>query len=327
MNWRTILYPPGGVDPGEITRLRDAGDARSLVRMLSHPDPGVQDRAAAALATLGPRAQDPLLSALGSSRPQVRMGAAEALAPTPDPRVGDALARLMAGDPVDEVRWAAAVAVGEHGDARLIPHLVQALHDPDRMVRYGAAGALLRLGWTPADGRERTDLRIALQQWDRVPEEGAAAVDALTRVLGDRNPGIRAHAVEALGQTAQGDVAGACNRALGDPESRVRWQATLAFPRCGIPLTHLPLGISRRPKTGKNPAVAVFLNFFFPGLGYNYLGAWWGLICFQIISTFVVLLSLAIGPAIPTVLQYSVASLIALQTYLAVRTMPREDPM
>jgi HEAT repeat protein len=327
MNWRTILYPLGKVDPGEITRLREAGDTRGLVRLLSHPDPGVQDRAAVALSTLGSAACDPLLSALGSSRPLVRMGAAEALASIPDPRSGDALARLLGGDPVDEVRWAAAVAIGQHGDPRLIPPLVRALHDPDRMVRYGAAGALDRLGWTPADGRERTDLRIALQQWDRVPDEGEAAVDPLTRMLGDKNPGIRAHAVEALGRTARGDVSGACNRALGDPESQVRWQATLSFPRCGIPLTHLPLGISRRPKTGKNPAVAVFLNFFFPGLGYNYLGAWWGLICFQTISTFVVLLSLAIGPAIPTVIQYSLATLIALQTYLAVRTMPREDPM
>jgi len=327
MTWRTILYPFGKGDPHEITRLRDAGNARGLVRLLSHPDPAVQDRAAAALATMGSRARDPLLSALGSTSPQVRMGAAEALAPIPDPRVGDALAHLLAGDPVDEVRWTAAVAVGEHGDSRLIPPLVRSLHDPDRMVRYGAAGALLRLGWTPSDGRERTDLRIALQQWDLIPDEGGEAVEALTRVLGDRTPGIRARAVEALGRTARGDVSGACNQALGDPDSRVRWQATLSFPRCGVPLTQLPLGISRRPKTGKHPAVAVFLNLFFPGLGYNYLGAWWGLICFQTISTIVVLLSLAIGPAIPTVLQYSVSSLIALQTYLAVRTMPREDPM
>jgi len=327
MSWRTILYPFQRMDSGEITGLRDAGDARGLVELLSHPDPRVQDQAAGALATLGPRALDPLLSAIRSSRPQVRIGAAEALVPIPDPRAGDALARLVAGDPVDEVRWAAAVAIGEHGDSRLIPPLVQALHDPDKLVRYGAAGALLRLGWTPAGGQERTDLRIALQDWDHAPAEGAEAVNPLTRVLGDRDPGIRAHAVEALGRTAHGDAAGACDRALGDPESRVRWQATLAFPRCGVPLAHLPLGISRRPKTGKNPAVAVFLNFFFPGLGYNYLGAWWGLICFQTIVTIVVLLSLAIGPALPTVLQYSVATLIALQTWLAVRTMPREDPM
>jgi HEAT repeat protein len=327
MSWRTILYPLWKVDPGEIAALREAGDARGLVHLLSHPDPGVQDLAAGALATVGPVALDPLLSALGSSRPQVRMGAAEALAPIRDPRAGDALARLVVADPVNEVRWAAAVALGEHGDSRLVPALFPALHDPDKYVRSGAAGALLRIGWTPAHGEERADLHIALQEWDCVSAEGAAAAKPLTRVLGDRDPGIRVRAVEALGRTGHGDAAGACNLALGDPESRVRWQATLAFPRCGVPLSHLPLGISRRPKTGKNPAVAVFLNFFFPGLGYNYLGAWWGLICFQTIATIVVLLSLAIGPVIPTVLQYSVATLIALQTWLAVRTLPREDPM
>ncbi|MDD1653106.1 MAG: HEAT repeat domain-containing protein [Methanomicrobiales archaeon] len=327
MTWRSILYPLLTVEDGKIAALREAGDTRGLVHLLSHPDPRVQDRAGAALATLGPAALDPLLSALRSPRPHVRMGAAEGLAPIRDPRAGDALARLACADPVNEVRWAAAVALGEHGDPRQIPVLVRTLHDPDRYVRSGAAGSLRRLGWIPTSGGERADLAIALQEWDRAAEEGAAAVEPLTRVLSDRNPAIRARAVDALGRTGHGDASGACNRALGDPVSRVRWQATLAFPRCGVPLTHLPLGITRRPKTGKHPAVAVFLNFFFPGLGYNYLGAWWGLICFQTISTVVVLLSLAIGPALPTVLQYSVSTLIALQTWLAVRTLPREDPM
>jgi hypothetical protein len=234
---------------------------------------------------------------------------------------------MVTADPVDEVRWAAAVALGEHGDPQRIPALVRALHDPDKYVRSGAAGALLHLGWTPVTGEERADLHIALQEWDRVPADAAAAVNPLTRVLADRDPGIRVQAVETLGRTGLGDAAGACNQALGDRESRVRWQATLAFPRCGVPLMHLPLGISRRPKTGKHPAVAVFLNLFFPGLGYNYLGAWWGLICFQTVVTIVVLLSLAIGPVLPTVLQYSVSTLFALQTWLAVRTLPREDPM
>ena len=327
MRWGTLLSPFRRVKSGEIASLRGAGDAKTLVRLLSHPDFGVQDQAAAALATLGRSALAPLLSALRSPRPPVRIGAAEALAAQQDPRAGDALAGLLAGDPADEVRWAAAVALGERGDPGGIPPLVCALRDPDKYVRLGAAGALGRLGWEPVQGEDRADLHIARQEWDRVSAEGEAAVGPLTRVLGDRDTEIRAKAVDALGLTGHGSAAGACNRALGDPESRVRWQATLAFPRCGGPLMHLPLGISRRPKTGKVPAVAVFLNFFFPGLGYNYLGAWWGLICFQIIVTFVVLLSLAIGPVLPTMLQYSISTLIALQTWLATRTLPREDPM
>jgi len=327
MRWGTLLSPFRRVKSGEIASLRGAGDAKTLVRLLSHPDFGVQDQAAAALATLGPSALAPLLSALRSPRPPVRIGAAEALAAQQDPRAGDALAGLLAGDPADEVRWAAAVALGERGDPGGIPPLVCALRDPDKYVRLGAAGALGRLGWEPVQGEDRADLHIARQEWDRIPAEGAEAVGPLSRLLEDRDPQIRARAVDALGLTGHGGASGACNRALADPESRVRWQATLAFPRCGGPLMHLPLGISRRPKTGKVPAVAIFLNFFFPGLGYNYLGAWWGLICFQIIVTFVVLLSLAIGPVLPTMLQYSISTLIALQTWLATRTLPREDPM
>jgi HEAT repeat protein len=145
MNWRTILYPLGKVDPGEITRLREAGDTRGLVRLLSHPDPGVQDRAAVALSTLGSAACDPLLSALGSSRPLVRMGAAEALASIPDPRSGDALARLLGGDPVDEVRWAAAVAIGPL--VRAVEVGDQVLFEPEERAEVelrGLAYVLLR---------------------------------------------------------------------------------------------------------------------------------------------------------------------------------------
>ena len=35
-------------------------------------------------------------------------------------------------------------------------------------------------------------------------------------------------------------------------------------------------------ESGHNPVIAGFLNFLLPGMGYGYLGKWWGLLIFQI---------------------------------------------
>ena len=49
-----------------------------------------------------------------------------------------------------------------------------------------------------------------------------------------------------------------------------------------IKMMHLPRGLSRRPQMTNNPLIAGFLNFMLPGLGYGYLGKWWGVMIFQI---------------------------------------------
>lgn len=69
---------------------------------------------------------------------------------------------------------------------------------------------------------------------------------------------------------------------LADSNSEVRWQAVLAAPRCGIDPLFIPRGISRRPRTAKNPFIAAIMNFLLPGLGYGYIGKWWGIMIFQI---------------------------------------------
>jgi hypothetical protein len=37
-----------------------------------------------------------------------------------------------------------------------------------------------------------------------------------------------------------------------------------------------------RPRIRKNPLIAAFLNIVLPGMGYFYLGRWWGIVVFQI---------------------------------------------
>ena len=42
------------------------------------------------------------------------------------------------------------------------------------------------------------------------------------------------------------------------------------------------------PRLRKNPLIAGFLNFMLPGLGYGYLGKWWGIMIFQVDITLTV---------------------------------------
>jgi len=73
----------------------------------------------------------------------------------------------------------------------------------------------------------------------------------------------------------------ALSRLLADPSDDVRWEALLASTRCGYPLLSIPRIMTLRPGKRKNPYIAALLNFCIPGMGYNYLGKWWGIVVFQ----------------------------------------------
>jgi hypothetical protein len=210
------------------------------------------------------------------------------------------------------------------GGTGAIPSLVKALGYPDKFVRFGAATALRRLAWEPASEEDRALSLIALQEWGSLPSLGARATPPLLQAIRDRDPAIRARAVAALGELGDARGAEACELVLRDPDSEVRWRAVLAFPRCGIPLMHLPLGLVRRPRTWKNPAVASLLNLFFLGLGYSYLERWYGLVIFQVNMTCVVLASLVVGPFYPYLVSYIISAFFAIQTWFLARRLAEE---
>jgi hypothetical protein len=111
---------------------------------------------------------------------------------------------------------------------------------------------------------------------------GKSAIPALSHILNDRDSNVRQKVIEILGEIGDPDATPALVRSLGDENTEVRWKAVLSSPRCRIKMMHLPRGLSRRPKMTKNPLVAGFLNFMLPGLGYGYLGKWYGVMIFQI---------------------------------------------
>ncbi|HVP25718.1 MAG TPA: HEAT repeat domain-containing protein, partial [Methanomicrobiales archaeon] len=272
MNLPSFLRPAAP----DIEGMKGRGDIPGLIAALRYPDTDVQWRAAAALGSLGPDAIHRLIAGLSTRHRSVKLGIIEALGEIRDLKAVEPLIRELR-DPSVEIRWEAALALGEIGDSRATGPLLPGLRDRDRYVRYGTALALPKLGWTPAGPEEEGFRLLGLQDWAGLAALGAPAIPALTLALKDRERAVRRRAVEVLGEIGSEAAMPAILRALRDPDDGVRWQAVLAGPRCGIAPMYLPRGLAERPRERKNPLVAGFLNLVLPGMGYFYLGNWWGI--------------------------------------------------
>jgi HEAT repeat protein len=311
------MIPTGlfSLQPPDIEALKAAQDTNGLIRLLGHRNFDIQWRSADALGSLGSTVTLPLIAVLDHRNTAVRLGAIEALGTIRDQRSLKPLAFLLEHDHDSEVRWVAAVALGSLGIPDATGPLVRALKDPDRYVRYGAAQALRTLSWEPGNDTERAYFYIALEDWEETARLGAAATGPLIESLRGHDAASRVKIVELLSGISDSRAHRACERLLKDPDSTVRWKATLASKKCGVPVTHLPWGLSKRPRTGQNPYAAAVLNFLFFGLGYNYLGFWWGTLVFMSYLSILVLSQLQLGPFVPYLIAYPVTALFAVQTF------------
>jgi hypothetical protein len=266
----------------DIQAMKERSDLRGLIHALSHEDLQVQTDAAQALGELGKSDLAQLEHAFRQRNKHVRLGIIEVFAELKDPGTFELLISALK-DPDNEVRWEAALALGEFGNPDAYDPLKKALRDPDKYVRYGAALALEKLGWEPKrDDLDAAYFSFGKQDWDRLKVLKDASLIPLTQASCDGDAGIRAKAVEVLGNIGDHRAIPALYQSLKDENDSVRWNAVMAAPRCGIALMHLPRGLSRRPRIRKNPLIAGFLNFLLPGMGYLYLGFWWGILVFQI---------------------------------------------
>jgi HEAT repeat protein len=309
--------------PADIERLKRENDIHGLIRLLKDRDYTTQWKAAEALGTMGDVSLGHLTNALRDPDRDVRLGAIEALGQLREPSAVPALIHVLGTDRNTEIRWAAALALGEIGDQESVPSLVREQRDPDKYVRYGAAIALDRLGWVAQDPDDRTWYLIARQDWSQLKKEPEISTKALIRATRDRDTRVRTEAVETLGDHADPLACEAIEPVLKDRDSGVLWKAVTSFQKCSVPALYIPMGLAKRPRFGKNPWVAAFLNFFFVGLGYNYLGMWWGFLLFQTNLTIILLASIQMGgPLVPTVASYSVSALFSTHSWLMARSMP-----
>ncbi len=272
------ILPSRTPDIDQMARTRDI---RGLIRSMKHRDLDVQWRAAEALASMGPEVFGVLVENLDSRSKDIRLGAIEALGDSGDPRAVTPLTPLLQ-DPDNEIRWETALALGMLDDKEVISSLKAALRDRDRFVREGAALSLERLSWSPENLLEGGYYLSARQEWEALSHCGSLAVLPLDIASRDRDPEIRMAAARTLGVLGDEEGIPILYRLLRDPDDRVRWEAVQAAPRASLQNMYIPRGLSKRPRIRKNPVVAALLNLLLPGMGYLYLGLWWGVVLFQV---------------------------------------------
>jgi HEAT repeat protein len=306
----------------DIGTLEQNGDVKGLTRLLSHRDVNVQWKAAEALGRMGEPASRELITRTYSLNRDIRIGAVEVLGEMRERSAIPKLIILLQDDQSTEVRWASALSLGEIGDPGVIPALVKALKDPDKYVRYGVALSLEELKWTPNTSEELAYYLVAGQKWEEISDHPDIPAAPFIHHLKDQDPVIRARSAEVLGKIRSSEAKEACSTVLRDISGEVRWSGIMAFPQCGIPFMHLPRELSRRKRKRKNVYAAMLLNFLFLGLGYNYLGFWWGFLLFQINVTAIVILGLTMGPVIPYLASYTISVVAVVHTWFYVRGLP-----
>ncbi|WP_321506770.1 HEAT repeat domain-containing protein [uncultured Methanoregula sp.] len=305
-----------------IESLKQSRDIHGLIRLLDHKNPDTQWKAADALGSLGEAACDPLIRILEFPKMHVRLGAIEALGDIQCPRSVEPVIRRLKEDKDNEIRFVAALALGQIGDPRALASLEEALQDPDRYVRYGAVMSLEMLSWTPDDETTLAYMLIAQQEWETLRGMKEAATGPLIKILKDPNPKTRQKIVELLGEIGGPDATKACEGALMDRDPGVRWRAVLACGNCGVPRHIIPQILANRPRTTPSALGAAVLNLFFFGLGYNYIGKWWGFPVFMFYMTNMVFLQLYTGLWFPYIFVYPFTAISAVHTYYTVKRMP-----
>jgi HEAT repeat protein len=299
----------------DIEDLTKTRNIPALIRLMGHADPTIRWKAARSLGESGPESVLPLISALSAPDAHIRLGAVEALGTVQDARAVRPVLDLLHCEKKIEVTWAAIIALGELGSLEAIPDLEHCLASDNRYIRYGAACALQRLGWKPATDTDHMYYLIALQDWKSVKGFGAAAIPPLSNIYRDSDSSTRSAIISLLGEMGDAGARATCQMGLKDRDPQVRWTAVLASMNCGISSIHLPLSVADRERTGPNPAAAALLNFLFLGIGYNYIGKWWGFPVFMTYMSILVLAQLYAGPFLPYLIAYPVTAVLGIHTY------------
>lgn len=172
----------------------------------------------------------PLLEAMRSAYPAVRVFATRRLSELKDPSIVPTFIVALK-DKEKEVRGAAVQALGETPDERAVNPLINALWDEEASVREKAARALAHYKGKTVVGA----LIVALKS-DETLLVGAAvealgqsgdveAVGPLIELLGSKDPKVREAAAASLGKLKDPRATKPLISALRDNEERVMWYA------------------------------------------------------------------------------------------------------
>jgi len=211
----------------------DGAAVRNLVRRFAHPDPLVSEKAWEAVVALGPAAEPALIEGLSSADPTVAEDCAGALGGRGVKEAVDPLMKALKAWPLR--RYVAAWALGEIGDPRAIPVLIDALGDPDVEVRRYAARSLVKFGRaaTPAllkalDDPSAPARRYAVRALGEIRDPASAA--ALLALAGKVDRDVHLWALGRLGDRRGFDIVAA---AVADSDRDVRLAAIQALNDLG----------------------------------------------------------------------------------------------
>ncbi|MEE2658782.1 MAG: HEAT repeat domain-containing protein [Candidatus Latescibacterota bacterium] len=149
------------------------------------------------------------------------------------------VSQLTDDDP--EIRRESATALGDVGDASLIPQLLPLLEDSSNLVRFNTASSLSRLGseegmsflfGSLAD--EDPILRVnATKSLTLVQRMSGEVEERLLKTLRSDSPRLRSGAVQILGDAKVARAVPQLIEATSDSDSQVRWNAVIALARIG----------------------------------------------------------------------------------------------
>jgi len=175
------------------------------------------------------------LAGLGAAGPRLRWESAVWLGRHPQ-RSSTAIAALIdaLADPEEIVRWQAAEALAAQETDRVFPALAQSLEDPDPLRRAGAAEAI------GGQASEAAVLTLAKHVDDPDPQVRIAVASALGRIgdvtavsaliplLDDGDPNVRRAVAGALGRIASPAIAASLAARLMQPDQPLLVRRALA---------------------------------------------------------------------------------------------------
>jgi len=184
----------------------------------------------------------PLVEAIKSNYPEIRIFAAKELVKIKDPSVIGVLIDATA-DKQEDVRIEVIQTLGEIGDERAVKPLVYALGDESLVVREKGASALGKLGRPEAEDalisalNSNTNLSIVCAIIEALGQIGdTRAVEPLIAFLNHKEAKIRECTAASLGKLRDTRAVESLIAALNDEQERVRWYAADSLGKIGDPV-------------------------------------------------------------------------------------------
>ncbi len=184
----------------------------------------------------------PLIEAIKSEYPEVRIFAAKELAKIKEPSIVEVLINAIL-DEQEDVRVEVVQALGEIGDERAVSPLINTLEDESPVIREKAAKALGLLGKREAveplisASNDSNNLPIVCSIIEALGQIGDnRGAESLIVYLKHKEPKIRECAAAALGKLRDNLAVESLIAALNDEQERVRWYAADSLGKIGNPV-------------------------------------------------------------------------------------------